>query len=505
MRASSLRSAGNNSHIRRRLPSPSAASNTRTPSATRRSLSSDTSDVPLMAASLAPFATAVSKIPGRSSIPDEAVGNPHHVLRNGAVVKFKNPYPSWRDPPIFKHYVWYVILLHACGILGGRDAYAFSVLMNLGVCGRPQLTGRLKNPDRTPPTVNVVKPEFLSTRFPSAPNHDTATATATATATTEDTPADDDDGSKIRATWLGHACYYVEYPSGLRILFDPVFEDCCSPWPVSLLFPRRYTEPPCQIADLPAVDAVVISHSHYDHLSHPTAMEIQKHHPRAQFFVGLGLEKWFRKQGIQNVTELDWWEEADLTVKVREGLVGGEGEGSGKESSITARVSCLPCQHTSARTPFDKDTTLWCSWAVRSGPDTTAKTVWFGGDTGYRAVPHVPDGADDYGDEYASLPRCPQFKQIGDLRGPFDLGLIPIGAYHPRAAFSAMHANPADAVEIFRDTRCRRAMGIHWGTWMLTAEEVLEPPRLLRESLRRRGIPEVGVFDVCEIGESRTF
>jgi N-acyl-phosphatidylethanolamine-hydrolysing phospholipase D len=107
MRASSLRSAGNsNSHIRRRLPSPSA--NARTPSATR-SLSSDTSDVPLMAtSSLAPFATAVSKIPGRSSIPDEAVGNPHHVLRNGAVVKFKNPYPSWRDPPIFKHYVWYV-------------------------------------------------------------------------------------------------------------------------------------------------------------------------------------------------------------------------------------------------------------------------------------------------------------------------------------------------------------------------------------------------------------
>lgn len=107
MRASSLRSAGtsSNSHIRRRLPSPN--NNTRTPSATR-SLTSDTSDVPLMAASLAPFATAVSKIPGRSSIPDEAVGNPHHVLRNGAVVKFKNPYPSWQDPPILKHYVWYV-------------------------------------------------------------------------------------------------------------------------------------------------------------------------------------------------------------------------------------------------------------------------------------------------------------------------------------------------------------------------------------------------------------
>lgn len=241
-------------------------------------------------------------------------------------------------------------------------------------------------------------------------------------------------------------------------------------------------------------------------------MEIQQHHPKAQFFVGLGLEKWFRKQGIDNVTELDWWEEADLTVKVKE----SEDQ---EEMSITARISCLPCQHTSARSAFDKDTTLWCSWGVRSSvPNSTApsasenensnessKSVWFGGDTGYRAVPAVPAGVDDWGEEYAHLPRCPQFKQIGDLRGPFDLGLIPIGAYHPRAAFSAMHANPFDAVEIFRDTCCKRAMGIHWGTWALTTEDMVEPPKLLREALRRRGIPEVGVFDVCEIGESRHF
>lgn len=299
------------------------------------------------------------------------------------------------------------------------------------------------------------------------------------------------------------------------MLFDPVFEDCCSPFPVSLLFPKRYTKPPCQIKDLPTVDAVVVSHSHYDHLSHPTALEIQQFHPKAQFFVGLGLEKWFRKQGLENVTELDWWEEAELTVKVREAE-------DRDETAITARVSCLPCQHTSARSPFDKDTTLWCSWAVRSAPTTPAsasstletaststnsnsRSVWFGGDTGYRAVPEVAPGVDDYGEEFAHLPRCPQFKQIGDLRGPFDLGLIPIGAYHPRAAFSGMHANPFDSVEIFRDTACKRAMGIHWGTWALTMEEILEPPKMLKEALRRRGIPEVGVFDTCDIGESREF
>lgn len=326
---------------------------------------------------------------------------------------------------------------------------------------RPSITGELKSPNTNPPTVPVVKPQWLRGR---------------------------DASPKLRATWLGHACYYVEFPSGLRVLFDPVFEDRCSPF--TFMGPKRYTEKPCEIKDIPTVDAVVISHSHYDHLSHSSILEVQKYHPDAQFFVGLGLEKWFRKSGINHVTELDWWEDADLTVTVKE-----------RERDITARISCLPCQHTSARTAFDKDTTLWCSWAVRSDD----KSVWFGGDTGYRTVPNLPKGVDDYSAEFDHLPRCPQFKQIGELRGPFDLGLIPIGAYYPRVAFSSMHANPFDSVEIFKDTRCERAMGIHWGTWALTMEEVPEPPRMLKEALRRKGIPEEGVFDVCDIGASREF
>lgn len=323
-------------------------------------------------------------------------------------------------------------------------------------------------PDTTPPTVNVKPPNFLP------PN-------------TKPT--------SLRATWLGHACYFVEFPSGLRVLFDPVFEDRCSPF--SFIGPKRFTPRPCEIADIPVVDAVAISHSHYDHLSHGSIKEVQKHHPGAHFFVGLGLEKWFRKEGIQNVTELDWWHDAELSVVKR--------NAEKTEESITAQVSCLPAQHTSARDMLhrDLDTTLWCSWSFASG----GKSVWFGGDTGYRAVPRSfpVRGGDEYAPEYDALPRCPQFKQIGALRGPFDLGLIPIGAYQPRRAFSNVHASPGDAVEIFRDTNCKKAMGIHWGTWALTMEEVLEPPVLLKEALRRHGMPEVGVFDVCEIGETRDF
>lgn len=310
---------------------------------------------------------------------------------------------------------------------------------------------------------------------------------------------------KLRATWLGHACYYVEYPSGLRVLFDPVFEDCCAPF--SFLGFKRYTEPPCAIADLPFVDAVVISHSHYDHLSYDSVREVQKHHPNAHFFVGLGLEQWFRKGGLRNVTELDWWQEAELTLTPGAAKVETEGGATttGEDQKpITAKITCLPCQHSSGRTLLDRDTTLWASWAVQSG--SPAKSVWFGGDTGYRSVATVPrDVQDDWAAEWQHLPTCPQFRQIGERFGGFDLGLIPIGAYHPRQVMSGAHANPRDAVEIFQDTKCRRAMGIHWGTWVMTPEPVLEPPQLLKKALAQKGLPETGAFDVCDIGETREF
>ena len=355
-----------------------------------------------------------------------------------------------------------------------------------------QLNGKANKPDTKPPTVPVRKPEFLPSRESST--------------------------DKLRATWLGHACYYVEFPGGLRVLFDPVFEHRCSPF--SWLGPKRYTEAPCEIKSIPTIDAVIISHNHYDHLSHGTVSEIARLHPNCQFFAPLGNKKWFLASGITNITELDWWEEADL-VLTRTSSAPPKSEVKPpdaveleppKTKDITARISCLPCQHTSARTPFDRAATLWASWSVTSPTPSTSpstplpsKSVWFGGDTGYRAVPRSSDGQDDYSPAFSHLPHCPAFADIGRLRGPFDLGLIPIGAYMPRFIMSPMHANPRDAVEIFRDTKCQRALGIHWGTWVLTEEDVLEPPRKLREALRHHGIDEEGVFDVVDIGESREF
>lgn len=361
-----------------------------------------------------------------------------------------------------------------------------------------RLTGKANIPDTKPPTVPVHAPEFLESRQGS---------------------------DKLRATWLGHACYYVEFPSGLRVLFDPVFTDRCSP--LSWLGPKRYTEPPCQIKDIPTIDAVIISHNHYDHLSLPTVREIAHLHANCQFFVPLGNRKWFLDSGLKNVTEMDWWDEVDFTLtpspstskaSPKPSIASTEEEYkvSSTPGTITARISCLPSQHTSARGLLDRAATLWASWSVSSSPATSnptdpttiksmSKSVYFAGDTGYRSVPRSSDGQDDWSEAYAHLPHCPAFAEIGRLHGPFDLGLIPIGAYMPRFVMSSMHADPRDAVEIFRDTKCARGLGMHWGTWVLTEEDVLEPPRRLKEALKHHHINETGVFDICDIGESREF
>lgn len=216
----------------------------------------------------------------------------------------------------------------------------------------------------------------------------------------------------------------------------------------------------------------------------------------------MGLASWFEGLGIKQVTEMDWWENASLTME--RASIGTETEmehETGGPQRIVAQVTCLPSQHASGRSATDKDQTLWASWAIASG----GKSVWFAGDTGYRAVPELPEDVDDYGPDYKHLPRCPYFKQIGQLYGPFDLGLIPIGAYKPRYMLSGWHANPYDAVEILRDTRCKAAVAIHWGTWTLSTEGVDEPPKTLKAALKKAGIEETGVFDVLAIGESRKF
>ncbi|KAK7703966.1 hypothetical protein SLS57_010700 [Botryosphaeria dothidea] len=390
------------------------------------------------------YATVVSASQLTGAVPEDAKDLAHHAKGGKG---FLNPWESYRE---------------------------MSVPQLVGSLLWRSISGKANKPNTVPPTVPIHKPQFLPSR----------------------------ETSELRATWLGHACFYVEFPGGLRVLFDPVFEGRCGP--MGWLGPKRYNDPPCRIEDIPAIDIVVISHAHYDHLSHPTVTKIKQSNPNVHFFAPLGNKKWFADSGLHNATELDWWQSRDIHLSPIDDAkpqVVETGSQDKSSKDIHAIIECLPCQHMAARTPFDKAHTLWASWCISSG----GKKVWFGGDTGYRTVPVVPRGEDDYGAKYEALPTCPAFKQIGEFRGPFDLGLIPIGAYEPRFIMSPMHANPFDSVNIFADTQCKKALGMHWGTWVLTEEDVLEPPTLLKKALSKKGIPEEGVFDVCDIGESRVF
>ncbi|SCZ91023.1 BZ3500_MvSof-1268-A1-R1_Chr1-3g02486 [Microbotryum saponariae] len=296
---------------------------------------------------------------------------------------------------------------------------------------------------------------------------------------------------KIKATWLGHACYVVEFPStvqgahrGPRVLFDPIFSHRCSP--SQYLGPARVTKSPIELSQLPEIDAVIISHNHYDHLDLDTLRHIYSSQTpgSVHFFAPLGNKDWFKSNigtKEEEVTELDWWGERELIVQI--------GENGQKEK---LRVVCTPCQHFTGRSPFDRNATLWASWAVIAQKGR----VWFGGDTGYKAVPRGTKPEDE-----AGLPTCPAFKEIGQRFGGFDFAMIPIGAYSPRWFMSRIHANPSDAVHIHQDVQSRQSAPMHFATFVLTDEEMTEPPRLLRQECDKRGIKEAD-FRVSGFGET---
>ncbi|KAG6829661.1 hypothetical protein H0H92_003904 [Tricholoma furcatifolium] len=325
---------------------------------------------------------------------------------------------------------------------------------------------------------------------------------------------------KIKSTWLGHACFLIEMPSrsesgrrGARILFDPVFSDRCSPsqWVGPKRFTREFLaynlsigrtnnflEPPCKLEEIPEIDAVVISHNHYDQYASKNPLDthtisILSKRPRIpHFFAPLGNRSFFKAFDIpdDHVHIMDWWDVKRLKASFPT-------ERNEPAQDVTVDITCTPAQHFTGRSLFDRFKTLWASWVVEEvrteGPGVK---VFFGGDTGYRSV---PDGKNE--DE---MPVCPAFKEIGERFGGFDFAMIPIGAYMPRQFMSPIHCAPQDSVRLFKDIRAKKALGMHWGTWVLTAEDVLEPPKKLAEECRKIGIEE-GAFSVCEIGETVFF
>lgn len=239
-------------------------------------------------------------------------------------------------------------------------------------------------------------------------------------------------------TWIGHATVLVQM-DGWNILTDPHFSRRASP--VQWVGPQRVVSPGLSLDKLPPVDVVLISHDHYDSLDTATIRALhQRGGDDTRFYVPLGLKHWFRKRGIRNVAELDWW------------------DGDSRQS---LEVTCLPVTHWSKRLPWERNRTLWSAWSVRCGDFRFI----FVGDSAYPA----------------------HFLEIGRRLGPFDLAAIPIGAYAPRW-FMNHHMTPEEAVATHSDLQARRSVAIHWGTFVLSDEPLTEPPVRLARAREAAGL-----------------
>lgn len=255
-----------------------------------------------------------------------------------------------------------------------------------------------------------------------------------------------------RVTWIGHATSLVQYRD-ISYLTDPHLTQY--PFYYEMYVEPRYTQPALSFEQMPAVDFVVISHNHYDSLDHRT---VDMFGDSVLWYVPLGLKAWFLDRGIsaERVVELDWWESHRFNEQVE--------------------VTMTPAQHWSKRTPWDTNESLWGGWAV----DIDGFMSWFAGDTGYN-------------ESY--------FKDIGERLGPFRLAMIPIGAYAPRYFMQSVHIDPAQAVDIHLEVKAQQSLPIHWGTFQLTIEPVLEPRQLLVEEMKQRDLP-LEQFRPAKIGDT---
>ena len=262
------------------------------------------------------------------------------------------------------------------------------------------------------------------------------------------------------ATWIGHSTVLLQI-GGLNVLTDPVFSERA--FPVQWMGPRRVMNSALAIEALPPLDIVLLSHNHYDHLDRPAVKQIAEAHPGATWIVPLRLGAYIRAWGVREIIELDWWQDTAVN---------------------DLHATATPARHFSNRRLGDRNRSLWCGFALA----LDGKRAYFAGDTGYH----------------------PEFSEIAARCGPFDLVMIPIGAYDPRWFMERLHVDPEEAVRIYEDLIAPHPeaprplmLGIHWGTFRLTDEPMEEPPRRTVARWRAARLEEDRLW-IARFGETRS-
>ncbi|MDI3362167.1 MBL fold metallo-hydrolase [Lelliottia sp. V89_10] len=263
-------------------------------------------------------------------------------------------------------------------------------------------------------------------------------------------PAELNDLSEDGVWWLGHASVLLRL-DGQYLLTDPVFSRRASPLP--FVGPERKTPPVISVETLPRLDALVISHNHYDHLDSATVRRLLRRFPDLRVFVPLGLGDWFRRRGAKSIIELDWWQSA-----IFQGLA----------------ITAVPAQHWSMRTFWNRNRSLWCGWVFEG----TTQRFWFSGDTGY----------------------SPQLLAIPERLGEITAAALPAGAYAPRWFMSAHHMDPQSAIALWQQMGMPRAFPIHWGVFELADESLDEPVLELTQALSNVA-PINDNFRILKIGQ----
>ena len=253
-------------------------------------------------------------------------------------------------------------------------------------------------------------------------------------------------------SFINHSSFLIRL-GGTVVLTDPIFSERCSP--VAWAGPKRARPPGIALADLPRVDVVLVSHNHYDHMDLPSLRALQQRHA-PHVVTTLGNARHLAKAGIA-ATELDWWQHADIA-----GM----------------RITATPARHFAARTPFDRNRTLWAGFMFGNA----GGQVFFAGDSGAGA----------------------HWQTIRERLGAPDLALLPIGAYEPRWFMAPVHTNPEEAVQAHFALGAQRSIGMHFGTFQLTDEAIDAPLHALDAARREAGLTQAE-FGTHGFGETRLY